>query len=60
MRWKTVQNMVDAIDTLGALSRLIQSLPNMVVLDHIQVKVEGALKSLSEVIKNVIDRHMKH
>ncbi|KAI8816674.1 phosphatidylinositol-glycan biosynthesis class S protein-domain-containing protein, partial [Fimicolochytrium jonesii] len=57
VRWRTVQNMVDAIDTLNSLSNLIERLESMVVLDDIQSQVVQALQSLREAHKTLSQSH---
>ncbi|KAJ3152344.1 hypothetical protein HDU86_005873 [Geranomyces michiganensis] len=46
VRWRTVQNMADAVKTLNSLATLIEKLESMVVLDAIQTQVLQALSSL--------------
>ncbi|ORX88482.1 hypothetical protein K493DRAFT_290545 [Basidiobolus meristosporus CBS 931.73] len=50
---RTAQNMVSAAATLSSLSRLINQIPNMVVLDHIQTEVTEALGSLQKACHHV-------
>ncbi|KAJ3162193.1 hypothetical protein HDU88_007116 [Geranomyces variabilis] len=46
VRWRTIQNMRDAVQTLNSLATLIQKLESMVVLDVIQHQVLQALTHL--------------
>ncbi|KAG0270656.1 hypothetical protein DFQ27_000006 [Actinomortierella ambigua] len=46
MRRRIAENIVDSSSTLASLARLVKSTTNMVVLDHLQDEVTGALKDL--------------
>eukprot|EP00027_Filamoeba_sp_ATCC50430_P016086 CAMPEP_0168578516 /NCGR_PEP_ID=MMETSP0413-20121227/21375_1 /TAXON_ID=136452 /ORGANISM="Filamoeba nolandi, Strain NC-AS-23-1" /LENGTH=153 /DNA_ID=CAMNT_0008612369 /DNA_START=1035 /DNA_END=1496 /DNA_ORIENTATION=+ len=55
--WKNLRyNLHNSISTLQSLSRLVQSLPNMVVQDHIRQLVDEAFLDLTKALKLVSSR----
>ncbi|CAG8568864.1 541_t:CDS:10 [Ambispora gerdemannii] len=48
VRRRIAENIVAAVSTLKSLSQLVSEIPNMVVLDHIQIEVLNALESLKQ------------
>lgn len=48
-RTRTIQNLLNAVQTLNSLATLLEQLGNMVVLDHIQTLVTHSLDSLHRV-----------
>lgn len=49
IRARTLENVVNAISTLKSLAQLVDEIPNMVVQDHINIKVRESLDSLAHV-----------
>lgn len=47
IRARTLENVVNAISTLKSLAQLVDEIPNMVVQDHINIKVRESLDSLA-------------
>jgi phosphatidylinositol glycan class S len=48
VRQRAVENVVDAVGTISSLAKLVDEIPNMVVLDHIQAEIYQALSSLQQ------------
>jgi phosphatidylinositol glycan class S len=49
IRTRTLENVVNAISTLKSLAQLVDEIPNMVVQDHINIKVRQSLNALDSV-----------
>ncbi|KAI8365323.1 phosphatidylinositol-glycan biosynthesis class S protein [Radiomyces spectabilis] len=49
IRKRTIENVVNAISTLKSLAQLVNEIPNMVVLDHIDLQVRQSLHALNRV-----------
>jgi phosphatidylinositol glycan class S len=46
IRTRTLENVVNTISTLRSLAQLVNEIPNMVVEDHINIKVRQSLDAL--------------
>ncbi|KAL9548368.1 hypothetical protein MBANPS3_005714 [Mucor bainieri] len=51
IRSRTLENVVNTISTLKSLAQLVDEIPNMVVEDHISIKVRQSLDALDAVSK---------
>ncbi|KAG2206584.1 hypothetical protein INT46_002839 [Mucor plumbeus] len=51
IRSRTLENVVNTISTLKSLAQLVDEIPNMVVEDHISIKVRQSLDALDSVSK---------
>ncbi|KAI8639212.1 phosphatidylinositol-glycan biosynthesis class S protein [Parasitella parasitica] len=49
IRSRTIENVVNTISTLKSLAQLVDEIPNMVVEDHISIKVRQSLDALDSV-----------
>lgn len=47
IRSRTLENVVNTISTLKSLAQLVDEIPNMVVQDHINIKVRQSLDALT-------------
>lgn len=53
IRSRTLENVVNTISTLKSLAQLVDEIPNMVVEDHISIKVRQSLDALDAVSKGL-------